>query len=77
LRIYDQASFSSIATQTDLAWMADSRGIALSHGNIGPMSAKALDWLGFRGIRVDGNIRFPIELQPEDMARADLEQIPI
>lgn len=64
--------FNSIASKAGLAWTADSRGIRLGRGNIGPMSAQALDWLRSRRVEVDGNIRFPIQLNAADVENAGL-----
>jgi protein-tyrosine phosphatase len=65
--------FNSMAAKTRLNWKADSRGTALDRGthNVGPISPQALDWLRAQDIEVDRDIRFPIQLQEEDITHAD------
>jgi len=61
--------FNVLAAEMNLTWVADSRGLALERGagNIGPISAHALDGLAARGIPVEPPLRFPRALQPEDL----------
>ena len=64
--------FNAIAGGAGLDWKADSRGTAVGHGNVGPMSRQAIEWLRTRGIKTDGDLRFPLQLQTDDLAHADL-----
>jgi protein-tyrosine phosphatase len=66
--------FNSLAPQHQLDWVADSRGIATEVGadNIGPISEHAINGLQSRGISVGEDLRFPIQLQEQDLKQADL-----
>jgi protein-tyrosine phosphatase len=66
--------FNAMASGSELNWRADSRGIAtqLVADSFGPVSVHVLDALAARGIEVNGRVRFPIQIQEADLARADL-----
>lgn len=63
--------FNWQATQRGLAWKADSRGLALDHGNIGPISRHTLENLRIRGIESDTCERLPLAVSEADLATAD------
>lgn len=66
--------FNTLAAEADLDWTATSRGIAADFGvqNVGPMSVHAVEGLMVRGIFVDEQVRFPIQLEEQDLEEADL-----
>ncbi len=66
--------FNALAAQVGLNWNADSRGIATERGsqNIGPISPCVRAALQGRGIEVGKDIRFPTQLQEQDLAQADM-----
>jgi protein-tyrosine phosphatase len=66
--------FNALATQVQLTWHADSRGIATDLGsqNMGPIAPCVLEALRLRGIAVGQDIRFPRQLQEQDLAQGDL-----
>jgi protein-tyrosine phosphatase len=66
--------FDHWASQISLNWRALSRGIAtdLGIGNVGPISIHAVQGLESLGIELEKEIPFPLQLQEEDLARADL-----
>jgi len=66
--------FNAMAAGCELDWRADSRGIATQRvvDSLGPVSVYVLNALATRGIEVNGRVRFPIQLQEADLARADL-----
>src|SRR5271157_5817225 len=65
--------FNHLARETGLNWEADSRGLAAEPTwNAGPILPTALETLVTRGVRVDRAQRFPIQVQPQDLERADL-----
>jgi low molecular weight protein-tyrosine phosphatase len=53
-----------------LGWRAESRGLRLSAGNVGPIAACVPDRLVRRGLRVPADMRFPLQIQEEDLVRA-------
>ena len=65
--------FNWLAEQEGLAWRADSRGLAVdSSANIGRISRHTVEALAARGIRIDGQHRYPKKLTGTDLANADL-----
>ena len=65
--------FNAIADRDQLAWRADSRGLVVGRaGNIGPISRYAIRGLEQRGIHLNGNIRFPVQVTEQDLGRANL-----
>ncbi len=65
--------FNHLACETGLNWEADSRGLAAEQlWNAGPILPSALEVLIAHGVRVDRPPRFPIQVQPQDLERADL-----
>lgn len=71
---FSEYLFNHRAMQTALNWRADSRGIATDYGagNIGPISAFAVQGLYHYGIQVGSNARFPRQLEEQDLSAADL-----
>jgi protein-tyrosine phosphatase len=65
---------NALAPQAGLDWKADSRGTApeMDTGNVGPISVYALQGLQARGVPENGPPRFPMRVEEEDMAEADL-----
>jgi protein-tyrosine phosphatase len=65
--------FNWLAAQSDLPWRADSRGLrAGQYGNIGPISRFAVEGLKLRGVPINGEHRYPLELALTDLAGSDL-----
>jgi protein-tyrosine phosphatase len=66
--------FNARAKEIDLKWSAFSRGLIVrgSANNAGPVSVHALDGLAIRGIPVNDSVRFPMQVQEQDFAKADL-----
>lgn len=66
--------FNSFASQHQLAWRADSRGLALDlvGGNFGPMAMPAFETLRARGIRCASMERFPKPVLEADFQSASL-----
>jgi protein-tyrosine phosphatase len=66
--------FNILASQVNLDWKADSRGIATDLGvdNVGPISIHAVEGLADRGIEVGQDVRFPKQLHERDLEQADL-----
>jgi protein-tyrosine phosphatase len=66
--------FNTLASQVNLNWKADSRGIATDLGadNVGPISIHAIEGLSDRGIEVGQDVRFPRQLHESDLEQADL-----
>jgi protein-tyrosine phosphatase len=59
--------FNHFAAQESLPWRADSRGLALSPDNLGPISAHALFGLEKLGILVHAERRMPLALTENDL----------
>jgi protein-tyrosine phosphatase len=70
---FAEVLFNWQATRRKLPWRAESRGIALDLGmnNRGPISPYALSGLQERGITLDTEARFPLQVQEDDFAQAD------
>ena len=64
--------FNALAAEAGLAWRAESRGLALSPANVGPISAYVLAGLAARGVALDEPARLPCAVCTEDLAAADL-----
>lgn len=66
--------FNSLAARSHLDWRAASRGIATEFGlqNIGPISPFTVKGLRKLGVHVDGDVRYPMSLQEQDLESADL-----
>ena len=66
--------FNTLASQHQLDWVAESRGLATEVGadNIGPISEYTITGLQSRGISVGEDLRFPIQLREQDLKQADL-----
>lgn len=66
--------FNNLATQNNLNWEADSRGLALERGvnNVGAISKYAVEALKQRGINILSEERFPQSAITEDFQKFDL-----
>ncbi|AFY56489.1 protein-tyrosine-phosphatase [Rivularia sp. PCC 7116] len=66
--------FNDLASQKNLSWEADSRGLALERGvnNIGAISRYAVVALKQRGITITPEERFPKSAITEDFQQFDL-----
>ena len=66
--------FNRLAQAAGLDWGADSRGVAaeLSDPLSGPMSPMAVDALRLRGVTIEGEPRFPLQVQPADLESAQM-----
>ena len=66
--------FNRLADSANLDWIADSRGVSVDKGNknVGPISKHAVDGLKTCGIRIEGEIRFPLQARAEDFQHASL-----
>lgn len=65
--------FNTQAEARGMNWRAPSRGLRtwLADG-LGPIAGFAIERLAEHGIRLNGNIRFPISLSQSDLENADL-----
>jgi protein-tyrosine phosphatase len=65
--------FNHRAARRQLAWHADSRGLATELGadNVGPIFPAVLAALKPRGIEVGADSRYPLQVREDDFARAD------
>jgi protein-tyrosine phosphatase len=71
---FAEGLFNHLAPQRDLAWRADSRGLAVGRTdiiNIGPISAHTLEAFEQRSIPVSEPIRYPRLATAQDLAAAD------
>jgi protein-tyrosine phosphatase len=66
--------FNHLAGVADIAWRAESRGLATELGvyNVGPIAPVVIEALRLRGIPCEAAQRFPRQVQPTDFAAADL-----
>ena len=66
--------FNRLAREAGLDWQADSRGVAteMGAGLGGPMSPTAIDALRLRGVDIEGEPRFPLQVQPADLESAQM-----
>lgn len=71
---FAETLFNALASEADLAWRAESRGLALEKGgaNVGPISKHTLTALAQRSIVLNGAPRYPLQAQIEDFESADL-----
>jgi protein-tyrosine phosphatase len=69
---FAEALFNALATEAGLPWRADSRGLALSPANVGPISSLALAGLTARGLTPGEPARHPLPATEADLAAADL-----
>jgi len=65
--------FNTMAAAHALPWQAFSRGLALEKGvgNVGPMSALAINVLQALGSNLVGAERFPLQVEERDLQAAD------
>ena len=65
--------FNTMAAAHALPWQAFSRGLALEKGvgNVGPMSALAINALQALGSNLAGAERFPLQVEERDLQAAD------
>ncbi len=64
--------FNALASQENLDWNADSRGLALGNSNIGPVYPGVLDHLKTLGFPAHVKPRAPLQLERVDLETADL-----
>jgi protein-tyrosine phosphatase len=64
--------FSALASQKNLDWNSDSRGLALGISNVGPVYPGVLDRLKALGYPAQTESRFPVRLEMADLETADL-----
>lgn len=64
--------FNVLASQRNLAWRADSRGLALGASNVGPIYPRVLDHLKELGYLAEPEPRLPARLEMVDLEAADL-----
>ena len=71
---FAEALFNALAVESDLAWQADSRGLALEKGvnNVGPISVTAVNALQTLGVRLQDGARYPLQVQEQDFQQAAL-----
>jgi protein-tyrosine phosphatase len=69
---FAEALFNALAASSGLAWRADSRGLALSPANVGPISPYVTAALAARRVALPAAIRPPLSLSEADLAAADL-----
>lgn len=66
--------FNDLARQAAASWTSHSCGLALERGvrNIGPISPHAAQGLANRGIWLPETLRYPVQVQEQDLQAADL-----
>jgi len=64
--------FNALASREHLDWNADSRGLATSFSNVGPVYPGVLDHLKTLGFPAQNEPRFPIRLEVTNLETADL-----
>src|SRR5579871_862547 len=62
--------FNALAIGHCPGWRAESRGLKVDGGNIGPISYETLDWLAARGIHLTKPIRYPLAVTADDFQMA-------
>ena len=67
---YAEVFFNWQAERRAIPWRADSRGLALSPSNLGPMSHFTADRLQQQGISLDPYMRLPLDAAELDFERA-------
>jgi protein-tyrosine phosphatase len=70
---FAEGLFNALATRAGLSWVAVSRGLALERGtnNVGPISVQVLHALKARGMALSEPVRFPLQVQEQDLREAD------
>lgn len=67
--------FNALAEGRALDWIAESRGLAVDEAgqnNVGPISHLTTEGLAERGIKLSGDLRFPLQANEADFQQADL-----
>jgi protein-tyrosine phosphatase len=64
--------FNDLAARQHSNWRAESRGMRVSPGNVGPISTATLRWLEARGIALPEPIRYPLAVTEADLQAARL-----
>jgi protein-tyrosine phosphatase len=64
--------FNALAIEHGSRWRADSRGLRIHPGNVGPISTHTIRWLTDMGIALPDPLRFPIPIAEDDLASAQL-----
>lgn len=64
--------FNVLASQRNLAWRADSRGLAPGASNVGPIYPRVPDQLKALGYLAESEPRLPARLEIADLEAADL-----
>ena len=65
--------FNWLASQRDLRWRADSRGLEVGRwGDLGPISSHTVEGLSERGIPSNGSPRQPEQLTLDDLTKSEL-----
>jgi protein-tyrosine phosphatase len=64
--------FNALASENNLDWNADSRGLALGTSNVGPVYPRVLDRLKTMGFPMQADPRFPVSLDMTDLQTTDL-----
>ena len=64
---FAEVLFNHRAVRDGHGWRADSRGLCLNDGNVGPISPHALAGFERLGIVVESEHRFPLPLTEEDL----------
>jgi len=64
--------FNTLASQKELDWIADSRGLELGTSNVGPVYPGVLNQLKTLGVPAEAEPRSPIRLEMADLEAADL-----
>lgn len=68
---YAEIIFNLSARVQAIPWVAESRGLALNPGNVGPISPGVLDRLARSGLQAPTRIRPPMAATGADLAAAD------
>jgi protein-tyrosine phosphatase len=64
--------FNAVAQKLGLEWRAESRGLALHVGNVGPLSGAAAGRLAKLTIATEGALRLPMQVDQADFEGAHL-----
>jgi protein-tyrosine phosphatase len=64
--------FNALAADRRLGWRAESRGLRINPGNIGPIAETTLEWLAARSIAVSQPVRYPLAVTETDLRTAEL-----
>jgi len=68
---FAEVLFNHLADQSQVPWLAQSRGLRINSSNEGEISIHAVEALNSRGIRIAENIRFPIVAEEQDFEMAN------